>query len=226
MAAGAVDGRCPLVAVRGVTGGAGTTSLAFALACEATATSGRPALIAETEGPGLETVAGVRSPVGLNDLPALTESGPSPGGVWAEAFGTRVLTGSPRPEVAPAALTRAIDDARCAHSLVVLDGGASSEPCLSEAVTDTIWVATASATGLERAAAQLKHTPATGCVLAVVAVHGSNVVRTRDVRQVARGVCDALVLVPHDPELLRSPRLAHDRLRPAAADLLSAVGHS
>ena len=216
-------GACPLVTVTGLTGGAGATSLALALACEAGA-QGVPSLIAETCDAGLREVAGAASPLGLSDLPRLAER---PARLWVDLDAARVMTwtGTGGQPDEPHGLDAPIADARRAHSLVVLDCGRGDPPGLSvEHVTHRLYVAPASATGLARARRRLnrpRHEAVT--IVAVVAVHGRVGLQARDVRSFAQGLADALVFVPHCPDLIIRPDDARELLQPFAIDVLSII---
>lgn len=220
---------CPLVAVIGLAGGAGATSLAFALAVEAAA-AGRPSLIAETADHGLREVGGAASPVGLYELPGLIEAGEWPPVFWAQVDGVRVLTSTAaRRAEGSADLGAVIAEARRAHSLVVLDCGRDEPGLAAGRVTHTMYVAPASATGLERAARRLNGTRGRArgrMILAVVAVHSAARPRARDIRRLAESHCDTVVLAPHHPQLVTQPHEAHDLLRATACDLLSAITSS
>jgi hypothetical protein len=217
---------CPLVAVTALAGGAGATTLGLALAREA-ATTGRASLVAETCDAGLREVAGAASPFGLRDVARLSAAGERPRALWADVDGVRVMTwsGPTRHPDDPATLGAVIADARRAHSLVVLDCGGEDPPDVGgDSASHALYVAPASATGLARAARRLRGTGAPArAVLAVVVVHGSATPPPREVRRLADGLCDAVVLVPHHPSLVTRPRDAIDLLRASAIDLLSAI---
>ena len=119
----------PLLAVCGLTGGAGATTLAYLVALAAAEQDGGPVLVADTGGPsgGLAALAGVETPHSLAELAAqIAADRPLEGGVYATgAAGVRVLASGPEftAPCAPEQLGRLLIDAREAHRLTVIDCG-------------------------------------------------------------------------------------------------------
>ena len=96
----------PLVAVCGLTGGAGSTTVALALARQSALESRVPVLIAEHGNPcgGLAAAAGQASPLGLAALSGhLDASQPLPGAFVELAPGLRLIAATPTRHQASAA---------------------------------------------------------------------------------------------------------------------------
>lgn len=222
----------PVVAVCGLTGGAGTSTLALFLARLAASDSAAPILLAETDPlrAGLAVLAGRATPRPLVALAQDVIDDRQP----AEAFvelepGLRLIAAEPRP--AAAATRKALDlllaQARDAHGLVVLDCGTHWTPdsrVLAHA-THIIWTLPATPTGLARGASQLKAamTAAGRCheALAATATVTRPLASVRALRRLARQRCDQLVLVPHDEGLARGETTTGERARDALTGIAS-----
>lgn len=209
-------GLCPLVTVTGLTGGAGTTSLALALACAAADAAGRPSLVAETADNGLTDIARVASPFSLHDVPRLAEAAERPPTLWANVGAARVMTctGSARD---PNAIELSV--ACRAHSLVVLDCG-RHEPERVPGGAHRVYVTAATAAGL---APLERRSPPIGATLAIVAVHPRPRLSLEKIRWSAARVCETVVLAPHRAELVTHPARARELLVPTARDLLAVI---
>jgi hypothetical protein len=216
----------PIVAVCGLTGGAGTSTLALLLARLAASNSAAPILLAETDPmrAGLAVLTGRATPRPLVALAQDVIDNRQP----AEAFvelepGLRLIAAEPRP--APPGTRDALDlllaQARDAHGLVVLDCGTHwtpDSPVLAHA-THIIWTLPATPTGLARGASQLKAAMTTAGrwreALAASATVTRPLASVRALRLLARQRCDQLVLIPHDDGLARGEPATNDRARDA-----------
>jgi Flp pilus assembly CpaE family ATPase len=207
----------PLVAVCGLAGGAGTSTLAYLLARRAARHSTVPVLLAELgSDSGLVALTGVASALALGELARAVDEECAPKRPFAEAAaGLRLVasteTGGSDPFPA-GALERLLDDARAAHGLVVVDAG---QPRAGEAerllaVADQLLLCVpATDAGVRRAELQL----ATGLLrragtaerraLVCAATQQGARTKVRQLRRVADGRVDRLLLVPHLPQLAR-----------------------
>jgi hypothetical protein len=214
----------PVVAVCGLTGGAGTSTLALLLARLAASDSATPILLAETDPmrAGLAVLTGRATPRPLVALAqdVIDDRQPTEAFVELEA-GLRLIAAEPQP--APAAPRDALDlllaQARDAHGLVILDCGTHwtrDSPVLAHA-THIIWALPATPIGLARGASQLNAaTPAPGRwheALAATATVARPLASVRALRRLARQRCDQLVLVPHDEGLAHGEPARSDRAR-------------
>jgi hypothetical protein len=216
----------PVVAVCGLTGGAGTSTLALLLARGVAADSAAPILLAETDPmrAGLAVLTGRATPRPLVALAQDVSDDRQP----AEAFvelepGLRLIAAEPQPATAVArdALDLLLAQARDAHGLVVLDCGTHwtpHSPVLAHA-THIIWTLPATPTGVARGASQLNAaTPAAGRwheALAATATVRRPLASVRALRRLARQRCHQLVLLPHDEGLARGETTTNDRARDA-----------
>jgi Flp pilus assembly CpaE family ATPase len=149
----------PLLAVAGLSGGAGASVLAYLIAATAAAHSRAPVLLADTGGPtaGLAAYTATSSPqtlAGLSERLARDEAVPA--GFWGLGeYGLRVLAGDPQFSVPgdEDAIRRVLEDARAAHSLTVVDGGTlarTAEQVAMSIATHIAWVLPATASGVAR----------------------------------------------------------------------------
>ena len=194
----------PLVAVCGLHGGAGTTTLACLLAAHAAASSPSGHVLAvEADARAGELAArlGVASALALPELAAarIADRLPDDGAVAQRDDGLRVLAAAgPRAAAAPAnALAAVLAEARVAHGLCVLDAGCLRGPAAETALAGAdvvLWVADP---------ARLDH-----------AVFASPLVRP------ARGARWLLALVPVSGTA-RAPRAALRRLREDLAAVIA-----
>lgn len=150
----------PLLAVAGLSGGAGASVLAYLIAVTAARESNAPVLVADTGGPtgGLASHAGVSAPLTLADIAQRIAAGePVTGALWAQGeHGLRVLAGVPQFTVDAdrEAVLRVLADAREAHALTVADIGTlarSAEQTALLAATHVAWTVPASEDGVTRA---------------------------------------------------------------------------
>lgn len=156
----------PLVAIAGLTGGAGASTLAHLLAtAAASASRSTPVLLAETGGPraSLSLLAGVAGRRSLADVALDVEAGRSSDGPLFEvaAEGLRVIAAVPRFEPScgsESSVQMVLDDARAAHGLTVVDCcslESAADQFVLAAATHVVWLAPATTTATVRAAATL-----------------------------------------------------------------------
>ena len=198
----------PLLAVCGLAGGAGVTTLSYLIALAAVRQWTDPVLVADTGGPsgGLAACAGVEVPRSLGELAEQVAAGvPLGGGLYATAReGLRVLaTGpefsSPR---ADDQVRELLADAREAHGLTVIDCGTlarNAEQTAGAAATHIAWVLTATTHGVARGRRIVEAAPRMAGKELIVA---RNDVRQpsaplRELRRLAAERRALLVLVPH-----------------------------
>ena len=206
----------PLVAVCGLAGGAGTTTLAYLLARRAARHSTVPVLLTELDpGGGLVALAGAAAPLGLCELARAVDEERPPERPFTEAAGLRVVASTEPGDSRPlpvGALQRLLDDARAAHGLVVVDAG---QPTAGEAeqlltMADHLLLCVpATAAGVRRAEMQLAGgvlrragTAASRALVCAVTQQDARV-QVRQLRGLADGHVDRLLLVPHLPQLAR-----------------------
>jgi Flp pilus assembly CpaE family ATPase len=203
----------PLVAVCGLVGGAGTSTLALALARHAAAHSSVPVLITETspERGGLAVLTGRASPLCLRELAGELAAGQQPAQAFVELErGLRLVAAAPR--VAPAAqsgqLAGLLAQARAAHGLVVVDCGqpCSDQASVLEGATLIVWTLPATPSAIRRAqallAAGLLPRPGRAPEVLVASALGPVTRGTvRELRHLAKQRCERLALVPHNGRL-------------------------
>jgi hypothetical protein len=206
----------PLVAVSGLAGGAGASTLAYLLARRAARHSTVPVLLTELDpGGGLVALAGAAAPLGLCELARAVDEDRPPERPFTEAAGLRMVAAAEagdRGPLAVGALERLLDDARAAHGLVVVDAG---QPAAGEAeqlltMADHLLLCVpATAAGVRRAEMQLAggvlRRAGAGASRALVcaATQRDARVQIRRLRGLADGHVDRLLLVPHLPQLAR-----------------------
>jgi hypothetical protein len=225
----------PLVAVCGLTGGAGTSTLAFVLGCQAAAESAAPVLLAEADPvrAGLAVLAGRATPRPLVALAREVDDDAVPTDTFVELSpGLRLIAATPQPGISVRrdALRALLDEARDVHGLVIVDCGTQwtpESPVLARA-THIIWTVPATPIGLTRGRAQLAAdvSPTAGrwCeVLAATATTPRPLVSVRALRKVARHRCDRLVLIPHSEALARGERVVSDSTSRALTGLAATL---
>lgn len=201
-----------LLAVCGLCGGAGASTLSLLVARDAGEREG-PVLLCDLGGPsgGLSLYAGVQAPRSLPAAANLVAAGkPLVGGMFAAGdVGLRVLAGGPEPDSAAdaAGLERLLGDARRAHPLTVVDCGTvrtATERAVLAAATHVAWVVPATLGGVRRARRTLE---VFGIDRergeAVVARHdaGGRAAPTEELAALAHTRAAPLVLMPHVPDL-------------------------
>ena len=209
----ALDG--PIVAVCGLHGGAGASTLAHLLAAGAAAGSRAPVLLCESDDVAgdIARLTGVTSPLSLAELAAAYAAGrPPAGGSLARAGALRVIAGAARlPADAPAgAIADVVRAAAARHGLTVLDAGTLRAPGsreLLQVATHIVWttIARPGAAAAARALLQSDLVPALAGT-ATLAVRGARRGRVpavrdaaRELRELAERHCDRMVFVAeHD----------------------------
>ncbi len=198
----------PLLAVCGLVGGAGTTTLAYLVALAAARQSGEPVMVADTGGPsgGLSALADVETPRSLPELASeLAAGAPLTGGLYAAGpAGLRVIAGRPELGLACAReqLRRLLEDAREAHGLTVIDCGTyarEADRVAVAAATHVAWVLPATPHGVSRGARVLDAVPPGTSKELLVARRDVRQSKAplRDLRRIAAERGTPLVLVPH-----------------------------
>ena len=159
----------PMLAVCGLAGGAGATTLAYLVALAAAEQDDGPVLVADTGGPsgGLAALAGVETSHSLVELAAhIAGHRPLEGGVYATGpSGVRVLATAPefRTIGTHEQLVRLLLDAREAHRLTVIDCGTlarDADRIALVAATHVAWVLPATKNGISRGRRVLEAAPA------------------------------------------------------------------
>jgi hypothetical protein len=204
----------PLVAVCGLVGGAGASTLAYLLARRAARHSSAPVLLAELQERGaLAALTGAAAPLALRELAHAVEQQHQPERPFAQLAGGLRLVASDRPRpgepVAPAALARLLADARDAHGLVVIDAGPPGGPdydILIDAATHSLFVLPATAAALRQVAllapgSAFDGAAATRSALLAVATHPARSAQMKQLRRLAEPHFDRLLLVPNVPAL-------------------------
>jgi MinD-like ATPase involved in chromosome partitioning or flagellar assembly len=204
----------PLLAVCGLAGGVGTTTLTYLIALAAAREWTEPVLVADTGGPSgaLAAYAGVEVP---RSLPVLAEQlgcgTPLRAGIYAtRRDGLRVLASGPdfaSPDVGDP-LILLLAHAREAHGLTVIDCGTltgHAEQAVAAAATHVAWVLPANRAGVQHGRRILDAAPRlSGRELLVARGDaGHSKAPLRDLRRVAGERRALLVLVPHLSQLAR-----------------------
>jgi MinD-like ATPase involved in chromosome partitioning or flagellar assembly len=221
----------PLVAICGLTGGAGTSTLALQLASRAAQDSGAPVLLTEQDArrPGLAAITGSTTPRALAALAREVADERPPADTFTELDdGPRLIAAAQAADVHadPVAVRSLLDDARTAHGLVIVDCGThwtKDEPVL-ECATHVIWTIAATATAAMRGTLALETiAPPAGRareILAATCVRPGRGVSVRTMRRLAAARCERLVLVPYDDGVARDAR----HISNATAHALAAIG--
>lgn len=198
----------PLLAVCGLAGGAGVTTLSYLIALAAVRQWTGPVLVADTGGPsgGLAARAGVEVERSLGELAEQLAAGVAlGGGIYAAGReGLRILATGPEFSSRPAddQVEQLLVHAREAHGLTVIDCGtlaSGPQQTAAAAATHIAWVLTATPHGVRGGLRVLKAAPPTAGQELIVA---RNDVRhpsapLRELRQIAAERRAPLVLVPH-----------------------------
>ena len=198
----------PLLAICGLAGGAGATTLAYLVALTAAQQSPDPVLLADTGGPSgaLAACAGVETAHTLPELASQLAAGrPLADGLWASGpAGARVLASAPEFTSTCTAepLTRLLLHAREAHGLTVIDCGtlaAEADRVAAAAATHLAWVIPATGRCLDRCRRVLAAAPFMPGRELVVARAEAPRPRAplRELRRLADERRAPLVLMPH-----------------------------
>jgi hypothetical protein len=200
----------PLAVVCGLHGGAGTSTLAYALAARATHESpGGRVLLCESEAAAgdVASLTAATSPYSLTELAAEYQAHRQPTGFLARCGELRVIAGAiaPAPSVDDGAIAGVLNAARRHHALTVVDAGtvrAAGARELLQAATHVLWVTVERPGAVERA----RHLLASSLVPALaarrlLAVRGPR--RRREAGgkwcDLAEDHCERLVLLPDSP---------------------------
>ncbi|HEY1853315.1 MAG TPA: hypothetical protein VGG40_01895 [Solirubrobacterales bacterium] len=206
------QGAGTLVAVCGVCGGAGASTVAYLVARSA-ARAGGPVLVCDTGGVagGLAECAGVESAVSLPALADAVTAGEAPAeGLFAHGGdGLRVIARGPRFELPldAAGMVRVLADARGAHALSVVDCGVPAGGCeevVLAAATHLVWVLPATPGGARRARRLLSLFSADAARREVVVARAQAAEGRAHTEELAALAVDRrapLVLMPHVPDL-------------------------
>jgi hypothetical protein len=198
----------PLVVVCGLHGGAGTSTLACALAVQAARESpgGRVLLCESAAAAGdVASLTAATSPYSLSELAAEYQARRRPSGFLARCGELGVIAGAmaPAPSVADGAIAGVLCAARRRHALTVVDAGTvrtAGTRELLQAATHVLWIAVERPGGVERAqcllASSLVPALAARRLLAVRAPRRRHQAGGRW-RDLAEQHCERLVLVPH-----------------------------
>jgi Flp pilus assembly CpaE family ATPase len=204
--------RGPLLAVCGLCGGAGTSTLAYLVALVAARDGSGPVLVGDTGGPGggLSYYAGVSAPRSLVEAAEHVASGLPTGQLVTTAEeGLRVFATEPRfgPECARDRVELLVDHVRERYALSVIDCGTlareADQVALAKA-SHVAWVVPATDGAVRRAARVLD---AAGPYLLgaelIVARRGEGAAKAplRELRRVAEDRQATLVLFPSVPDL-------------------------
>jgi hypothetical protein len=219
----------PLVAVCGLVGGAGTSTLAYLLARYATSHDEQPVLLAELgDHGGLAALVGSGSQCGLAGLARAVDLEVAIRAPYVVAAGGLRVVANERPNVdgalplAEEALSRVLLDARAAHCLVVVDAGSTPSCdvgallCRASHVVFVVSTAPAALARLERlAAAGGLPTRDKSSTLGVVATRPGRRAALKAVRALAEQHFERLLLLPH------IAAIADGRLDPSGRELES-----
>ena len=207
----------PLLAVAGLCGGAGASTLAYLVGRYTAEDAKVPVLVCDTGGPTAALAAYSHTEV-PQSLPRVANAVAArkrpPGAIFPEdGSGLRVLARRPGldPNADPDGLARVLLDARAAHSLTIVDcGGLRTETDrqVLALATHVAWVLPATAVGVSRGTAVLSlFQPAESCREALVARHDSAERKPpmKELTALAESRRAPLVLMPSIPDLAQQP---------------------
>lgn len=219
----------PLVAVCGLVGGSGASTLALALARQAARESADAVLLTEPAGPraGLAAVAGHSGDTSLAALARDAHDGRPPPRPFVEIEPRlRLVAAGPCQEepAIPEAMSSVLAHARDAHPLVVVDCGTSwaGERAVLDHATHLVWTVPATAAAVDAARAMLgsrlmpplAHRPEALFATAVLRRPSASV---RALRRLAAERCERLILSPFEPALTLADSSDHYPLRSLSA---------
>jgi Flp pilus assembly CpaE family ATPase len=202
----------PLLAVSGLCGGAGTSTVALLVAAHAARESPGPVLVADTGGPsaGLSCYAGVTAPRSLTDAAACIARGLPTGQLVATTDdGLRVLATEPQfaVECPRDGIELLLDHAREWYALTVVDCGTlareADQVALAKA-SHVAWVLPATDSGVLRARRVLEAADSGfrgGEMIVARRDERAPKAAVREVRRLAEDRRAALVLLPSLPDL-------------------------
>jgi Flp pilus assembly CpaE family ATPase len=204
--------RGPLLAVCGLCGGAGASTVAYLIALAAARADPHPVLVGDTGGPsgGLSCYAGVAAQRSLVEAAEQVAAGLPTGQLVATtADGLRVLATEPRFTLACAreGVERLLEHARERYALTVIDCGTlareADQVALAKA-SHVAWVLPATASGARRGGRVLEavnpYLPGREMIIARHDERGPKAAM-RDLRRLAEQRQATLVLVPSLPDL-------------------------
>lgn len=221
----------PLVAICGLTGGAGTTTLALLLAQQAARHSAAPILLSESQADraGLASITGHSTPIGLAALARRIADDQTPTETFAELEPRlRLIAAAPgtADDARPDALRALLAQAHDAHGLVIIDcaNPSGAAPAVLDAASHIIWVLPATRPGLASGAALLASgvlpPPGRACeVLVATAREPHRAVSVRALRKLAAVRCERLVLMPYSSGLARGELTVDERIAHALTGL-------
>ena len=201
-----------LLAVCGLCGGAGASTLAYLVALAAARSDPGSVLVGDTGGPtgGISYYAGVEAPRSLSEVAEQIASGLPTGQLLATTSeGVRVLASGPRfiAECPRAGIEMLLDQARERYALCVIDCGTLSRESDQVALTSAshvAWVLPASTSGARRALRVLDAiTPTPPGHEVIVARHDgtAGAPPLRELKRLAACRGGTLVLLPRLPDL-------------------------
>lgn len=203
----------PLLAVCGIAGGAGASTLAFLTAMYAQHLSSQPILLCDSGGPTASLAQLAKTSSQLSLPQAATAIGADALGVPLFAQVTaklRLIARGPdfEDDADPAGLARLLGDARGAHPLTIVDCGTLQRPierAVAEQASSILWVAPGSLSGVRRARTALQSLPlrAEREILAVRAGEERNAAVEHELMGAAEMRGAALVFVLSLPEIDR-----------------------
>ena len=223
----------PLLAVCGLAGGAGASTLAYLVARSAAGSDAEPVLVCDTGGPtaGLSTYAGAASPRSLTGAADAIAAGEAleEGLFTPAAPGLRVLARGPELESSgeTAAMGRLLADAREIHKLTVVDCGTLARPSDREVLamaTHIIWTLPATISGRHRGERFLELVPVMPDRRELVVARRDDGARRAplvELKALAEARRAPLVLMPHVPDLAEG---GLERALDEASVTLAAIG--
>jgi Flp pilus assembly CpaE family ATPase len=204
--------RGPLLAVCGLCGGAGASTLAYLVALAEARRRSAAVLVADTGGPGggISCYAGVQAPRSLVEVADHVAAGLPVGGLFTAAAGLRVLATGPRftPACARAGIELLLAYARERYALTVIDCGTlareADQVALAKA-SHVAWVLPASTGGVRRARPVLEAiNPYLPGRELIAARHDGGKAPLRELKRLAERHHTPLVLLPSVPDLATS----------------------
>jgi cellulose biosynthesis protein BcsQ len=225
----------PVVALCGLAGGAGTSTLSLLLASESAAASSAPVLLSEADAVpgGLAALAGAAAPYPLVELAGRVAADAAPSETFIELEpGLRLVASAPQRlgPCDPDAMRVLLREARAAHGLVVIDCGTgwAADSGLLAAASHILWCIPATPSGLARAGALLGSDvmPAPGRhreLLIAIARDAKPRVRVRRLHRLASRRCEGLIVIPHSVALARGERVVDEACMHAVGGIASAL---
>jgi Flp pilus assembly CpaE family ATPase len=220
--------RGALVAVCGLAGGAGTSSLAYLLASDAARRERHHVLALDAGGPlaSLAVLAGAEAPRSLSSASDAVANDALSGKLFANAERhLRLIARAPAREPEPdlPAVERILRDAREAHPLTVCDCGTLQrevERHIARLASHVLWVCPATSAGVRRAEAMPDGSglhPNGEEILIARSVASAERPPKRALMRLAEHHGMALVLVPELPDPYRDPEAARSAAQVALA---------